>query len=224
MASSSALEPIVYLYNETRNEKYLDFACYIVNQWETSAGPKLISKALAGVNVADRFPPPEKWWSWENGQKAYEMMSCYDGLLELYMVTKQPEYLEAVLKTVDNIIQTEINIAGSGSAFECWYGTVERQTQPTYHTMETCVTTTWMKLCDKLLELTGNPKYADEIEKSFDNAFMVSMKYDASKIAKYSPLEGVRIAGEEQCNMHINCCNANGPGGFALIPKFGIKL
>lgn len=223
MASSSVLEPIVYLYSHTGNEKYLTFAKYIVGQWETEGGPKLVSKAVAEVNVADRFPPPERWWSWENGQKAYEMMSCYDGLLELYKVTKKPEYLEAVIKTVDNIMETEINIAGSGSAFECWYGTVQRQTQPTYHTMETCVTTTWMKLCDKMLEITGDSKYADEIEKSFYNALMASLKYDGSEIAKYSPLEGVRIAGEEQCNMHINCCNANGPRGFALMPAFGIK-
>jgi DUF1680 family protein len=124
---------------------------------------------------------------------------------------------------VDNIIETEINIAGSGSAFECWYGTVERQTQPTYHTMETCVTTTWMKLCDKLLEQTGHPKYADQVEKSFYNALMASMKYDGSEIAKYSPLEGSRIEGEEQCSMHINCCNANGPRGFVMMPSFAIK-
>lgn len=224
MASSSVLEPIVYLYNHTSKEKYLDFANYIVDQWETEGGPDLIGKALDGVNVADRFPPPGKWWSWENGQKAYEMMSCYDGLLELYKVTKKPEYLQAVVKTVDNIMETEINIAGSGSAFECWYGTVERQTQATYHTMETCVTTTWMKLCDKTQQITGDSKYADEVEKSFYNAMMASMKYDASEIAKYSPLEGNRIAGEDQCSMHINCCNANGPRGFAMMPFFGIKM
>ena len=41
MPSSSVLEPIVYLYNHTGNEKYLDFANYIVQQWETEDGPKL---------------------------------------------------------------------------------------------------------------------------------------------------------------------------------------
>lgn len=223
MASSSVLEPIVYLYNHTGNDKYLDFANYIVSQWETIEGPKLITKALNNVPVNERFPAPEKWWSWENGQKAYEMMSCYDGLLELYKVTKKPQYLEAVIMTAENIMTTEINIAGSGSAFECWYGTVENQTRPTYHTMETCVTITWMNLCNKLLELTNESKYADEIEKSFYNALMASMKFDATEIAKYSPLEGTRQAGEEQCGMHINCCNANGPRGFAMIPDFGIK-
>lgn len=48
---------------------------------------------------------------------------------------------------------------------------------------------------------------------------MATMKNDGSQISKYSPLEGRRQPGEEQCGMHINCCNANGPRGFALIPK-----
>lgn len=220
MASSSVLEPIVYLYKHTGEKRYLDFAKYIVDQWETKDGPKLISKALDGVPVSERFPHPEVWWSWENGQKAYEMMSCYEGLLQLYLVTENPDYLKAVIAVVNNIIETEINIAGSGSAFECWYHGIERQTQPTYHTMETCVTITWMKLCDALLQVTGDSKYADQIEKSFYNALLASMKFDAGEIAKYSPLEGMRHSGEEQCGMHINCCNANGPRGFTLMPDF----
>ena len=220
MASSSVLEPIVYLYYHTGEKRYLDFAEYIVKQWETSDGPKLISKSLADIPVADRFPHPKEWWSWENGQKAYEMMSCYEGLLQLYLVTGTIEYLQAVEKVAENIIETEINIAGSGSAFECWYHGIDNQTRPTYHTMETCVTITWMKLCNALLQVTGNPKYADEIEKTFYNALMASMKEDGSQIAKYSPLEGRRHEGEEQCGMHINCCNANGPRGFALISQF----
>ena len=167
MASSSVLEPIMYLYNHTNEQKYLDFATYIVDQWEKEDGPKLISKALDGSAVSERFPPPPKWWSWENGQKAYEMMSCYEGLLEYYKVNQNPKHLEAVVKTVENIIDTEINIAGSGSAFECWYGGYEKQTIPAYHTMETCVTMTWMKLCNNLLELTDDPKYADQIEKTY---------------------------------------------------------
>ena len=65
--------------------------------------------------------------------KAYEMMSCYEGLLELYKVTGNPLYLSVVEKTVGHIVREEINVAGSGSAFECWYGGKERQTQPTYH-------------------------------------------------------------------------------------------
>lgn len=222
MPSSSILEPMVLLYRHTGESRYLDFAKYIVAQWETADGPKLITKAHDGVNVADRFPFPKTWWSWDNGQKAYEMMSCYEGLLELYRITGEPAYLKSAEMAVQNIIDTEINVAGSGTAFECFYHGRQRQTEPTYHTMETCVTFTWIKLCNNLLRLTANPMYADQIEKTVYNALLASMKFDGSQIAKYSPLEGMRHEGEEQCGMHINCCNANGPRAFTLLPKLAL--
>lgn len=218
MPSSSILEPIVYLYRRTADKKYLDFAQYIVDRWETENGPHLVSKGLSGVPVSERFPHPSSWWSYENGQKAYEMMSCYEGLLELYRITGKTDYLDAVVKAVRNIISDEINVAGSGSAFECFYKGAKYQDEPTYHTMETCVTMTWMKLCFSLLRLTGDPAYADQIEKSAYNALLASLKDDGTQIAKYSPLGGVRHAGEEQCGMHINCCNANGPRAFMMLP------
>ena len=224
MPSSSILEPVMYLYNRTKEERFLEFANYIVTQWETPQGPQLISKAIAEIPVANRFPHPKTWFSQENGQKAYEMMSCYEGLLELYKVTGNPLYLSVVEKTVGHIVREEINVAGSGSAFECWYGGNGRQTQPTYHTMETCVTFTWMQLCNHLLQLTGNSLYADYMETAIYNALMASLKADASQIAKYSPLEGWRHEGEEQCGMHINCCNANGPRAFAMIPQFACQV
>jgi len=222
MPSSSILEPMVYLFRRTGDKRYLDFAKYIVEQWETPDGPKLISKALEGILVSERFPHPAVWWSYDNGQKAYEMMSCYEGLLELYRITVDPSYLKAVEAAVKNIIENEINIAGSGTAFECFYNGAKYQTEPTYHTMETCVTMTWMKLCFNLLRLTGNPVYADQIEKSAYNALLASLKGDGSQIAKYSPLGGIRHAGEQQCGMNINCCNANGPRAFMMLPLFAV--
>jgi DUF1680 family protein len=177
---------------------------------------------LVGIPVSERFPHPASWWSYENGQKAYEMMSCYEGLLELYRITGISTFLKTVEMAVSNIIESEINIAGSGTAFECFYKGAKYQTEPTYHTMETCVTMTWMKLCFSLLRVTGNPIYADQIEKSTYNALLASVKYDGSQIAKYSPLAGVRHAGEEQCGMRINCCNANGPRAFMMLPRFAI--
>jgi DUF1680 family protein len=222
MPSSSVLEPIVLLYNQTGEKRFLDFAKYIVKMWESPDGPQLISKSLAGIDVAERFPHPRVWNSWENGEKAYEMMSCYEGLLELYRVTSEPSYLEAVEKTVENIIATEINIAGSGASLECWYHGQKNQIYSSYCLMETCVTMTWMKLCDNLLRLTGNPIYADQIEKSTYNALLASMKSDGSTFAKYTPLEGSKNIDGGQCGMDINCCIANGPRAFVMLPDFAV--
>ena len=222
MASSSVLEPVVLLYRHTRDERYLDFAEYIVRQWASRRGPKLIEKALAGVPVAKRFPPPERWWSWENGQKAYEMMSCYEGLLELYRVTRNETYFQAALRAFENIRDTEIMITGSGASQECWYGGKPRQTDAAEHMMETCVTMTWMKFCQNLLRLTGEARFADEIERSAYNALLGAMTPDGASFAKYSPLEGVRQLGPPQCDMNLNCCTANGPRGMMLLPEVAV--
>lgn len=218
MASCSVLEPIVQLYQRTHDPRYLAFARYIVSQLEEPAdGPRLITQALAGVDVGSRFPHPKVWWSWENGQKAYEMMSCYQGLLEFYEATGDRRGLDAGIAVARNIIATEINAAGSGAAFECWYHGAARETEPAYHMMETCVTTTWLRLCETLLRLTGDPAYADQIERTLYNAYLAALSADNTTFSKYCPLEGTRGRGEDQCGLHTNCCIANGPRGFVTL-------
>lgn len=216
MAASSVLEPICQLYSRTGDQRYLDFANEIVRQWETSEGPQLISKS--GVDVSKRFPKPKNWFGAEQGQKAYEMMSCYEGLLELYRLTGKKEYREAVEKTWQNILNTEINITGSGSGVECWFGGKHLQTMHIDHYQETCVTATWIKLSQQLLRLTGEAKYADAIELTWYNALLGSMYTDGSDWAKYSPLAGQRLQGSEQCGMGLNCCVASGPRGLFTFP------
>lgn len=223
MPSCSILEPVMYLYDYTQNKKYLDFASEIVTAIEQPGNTQLVTKALEGVPVAHRFDFPKKWWSYENGHKAYEMMSCYVGLIEYGKAVGNGKYLKSAEAAARNILDTEINVAGSGAAFECWYGGKERQTVPAYHTMETCVTFTWMQLLDRLWQQTGDSMYADEFERTMYNALMASLRRDGKDISKYSPLEGRRQPGEEQCGLPINCCNANGPRGFAMIPDFALR-
>ena len=217
MPSCSVIIPVVRLYEITRDPRYLAFARYIVARGESAEGPQLIGKA--DVPVALRWPHPSKWYTKENGMKAYEMMSCYAGLLRLYQITHEEQLLNAAKTAAGHIMQEEINLAGSGSAFECWYGGSRLQTLPTAHTMETCVTVTWMQLCAELLRITKDTRYADEIERSAYNALLASMRADGRKTAKYSPLAGHRYEGELQCGLNINCCTANAARGFCLLPS-----
>jgi DUF1680 family protein len=216
MAASSVLEPVCLLYRHTNNKKYLDFAIEIVRQWETTDGPQLISKAT--VDVSKRFSKPASWYSPEQGQKAYEMMSCYEGLLELYRITGNAGYRKAVEDTWTNIRNTEINIAGSGASAEMWFGGKAIENIPIHHYQETCVTVTWIKLSEQLLRLTGEAKYADEVERAYYNALLGSTSNQGATWAKYTPLNGQRLAGSEQCGMGLNCCEASGPRALFAIP------
>jgi uncharacterized protein len=217
MAPTSILEPVMLLYKETGNGKYLDFAKFIVEDIETGDGPHLISKC--DEPVYKRYPvDPSQWWAKSNGQKAYEMMSCYVGIFELGKAINKQEYIDAAITAVRRIEEEEISICGSGSAYEHWYHGKVRQTMPACHFMETCVSFTWMQINNRLLQSTRNPHYADNIEQTFYNAVLAAMKDDASQIVKYTPLEGYRMEGEHQCGLSINCCNANGPRAYAMIP------
>ena len=224
MPPCSILEPVMMMYQTTHNERYLQFAKYIMKEIESPQGPRLIAKA--DEPVAKRFPlsSPNDWWSANNGQKAYEMMSCYIGMLELFRETGDNQLLHAARQACQHIIDEEINICGSGASYECWYGGKSQQERVALHTMETCVTFTWMQFCERLLEFTGDPLYVDQIERTLYNALMASMKGDGSQIVKYTPLEGYRHEGEHQCNLPINCCNANGPRAFAMIPRVQYRL
>lgn len=217
MAASSVLEPVCQLFRITGEQKYLSFAEEIVRQWGLDEGPGLISKSA--VDVALRFPAPRNWFSWEQGQKAYEMMSCYEGLLELYRLTGKTAYRDAVVNTWQNIYDTEINVAGSGAAREMWFGGKALQALPVFHYQETCVTVTWLKLSHQLLRLTGEAKYADAAEQTFYNALLGAVSPDGQHWAKYTPLTGQRLPGSGQCGMHLNCCEASGPRGLFNFPR-----
>ena len=223
-ASSSILEPVVWLYNRTKDKKYLDFATYLVKDMtEVEAGPRLLDLALKGISVADRNGygnPRGKGWPGSgyvmknNRWKSYEMMSCYQGLLEYYEATGRKDILDASVATCDQIIRDEINIAGGCSSSEAWFHGAQKQHLPYIHMQETCVITTWMRFVEKLLTITGDPKYADELEKTFYNIYLASLNADGSEFAAYTPINGYRYSGHHHCYMHTNCCNANGPRGF----------
>ena len=225
-ASSSILEPVMWLYRRTNEKKYLDFATFIVKGMEAPAdGPRLVDLALKGVSVADRNGYGNKaeaqggYVMQHHRSKAYEMMSCYQGLLEYYEVTGRKDLLDAAVKTGEDIVKEEINLAGGCASSELWFHGARKQHLPYVRLQETCVLTTWMRFCEKLLEITDDPRWADEIDRTFCNAYLAAMKPDGSEFAAYTPLSGNRYHGQHHCFMHINCCTANGPRGFLCFLK-----
>ena len=216
MPSLSILEPVMWLYNRTGEKRCLDFAAYIVDRMEQGAG--LLSKC--NVDVAVRFPKPKKHWHWENGAKAYEMMSCYQGLIEYARATGRRDIVDAAVAAGENIFTNEITVCGSGASYECWHYGRRKQTEDAGDRQEGCVTVTWMRLCEALWRETGDAKWADRFERAFYNAYLGCMSPDGSFFAKYTPLEGVRTRGDPQCGLKANCCTANGPRGFVEFLNF----
>ncbi len=230
MNASSLLEPIVRLYNLTKKQKYLNFAMYIVDCGVIyDEGVSIFQ--LAYEDKLDPYQYPIV--------KAYEMMSCFEGLLEYYRVTKLEKWKTAVINFARRVIATDISVIGSaGCTHELFDHTLVRQTNTEYNGVlqETCVTVTWMKFCFQLLCLTGDSKYADEMEKSIYNALLGAINYKKDKrngdlpFDSYSPLlfnTRLRGIGGKQImadGSFYGCCACIGAAGTGLIGMSALTL
>lgn len=164
--SSSILEPIVRLYTITEEKKYFDFAEYIV-----SAGGTEEQNIFELAYENEVYP-----YQFEQ-TKAYEMMSCFEGLLEFYRVTKNEKYKTAVVNFGNKILESDFTIIGcSGCRHERLDNSTKKQALTTNGVMqETCVTVTLMKFCYQLYLITGDEKYVEAFEKSLYNAYLGSV-------------------------------------------------
>ena len=166
MNSCSILEAFVKLYGVTNEKRHLDFAAYIVG-CGFSKNLNLIDECLKGQTPPYMFPDV----------KAYEMMSCFEGLNEYYKYVKDDKYLKAIENFVDRLVKTDYTIIGCcGCSGEMLDNSSVTQTNYSDDIMqETCVTVTFIKLCAKLYLTTGNAKYLDYIEQSSYNAMYGSV-------------------------------------------------
>lgn len=167
--SSSILEPMVKLYRKTGEKRYLDFASYIVEEGGAEGVP------IFDLALENRLLPYQYGVS-----KAYEMISCFEGLLEYARETGQEKYFTAVENFGRALLSSEVSIIGSlGITHELLDHTRRRQTVRSGDVMqETCVTVTWIKFCARLYELTGDTAFADAIETSFHNAYLGALNVE----------------------------------------------
>jgi DUF1680 family protein len=206
LAPTSVLEPMVLLYRFTGEQRYLDFCKYILRAWEQPNGPKVISTLLTLKRV-DKVG---------NG-KAYEMLSCLNGALEYYRTTGQPQILEACKNAWQDIVDQRLYLTGAASYDELFHGDYELPNVK--HVGETCVTVTWLQFNAQLLRLTGEARYAEQLERVVLNQLFGAQRCDGSGWGYYVEMEGKKPYSDR---LDGHCCLSSGPRGVALIPTFAV--
>ena len=237
--SSSLLEPIVRLYSLTGDKKYFDFAEYIVNEGGTDV-VNIFDLAYKNDFAPYQYPVT----------KAYEMTSCFEGLLEFYRITGIEKYKTSIVNFADKILETDFTVIGCcGCTHELFDHSTVRQANTTNGNVmqETCVTVTLMKFFYQLHVLTGDPKYVDAFETSLYNAYLGSINtekvieptlaidhpdwiLEPLPFDSYSPLtagtRGTKIGGlKVMSDMHYyGCCACIGAAGIGLVNKIGTLI
>jgi uncharacterized protein len=206
MAPTSVLEPMVLLYRLTGETRYLDLCKYILRAWEQPNGPKIISTLLTAKRV-DKVA---------NG-KAYEMLSCLNGALEYYRTTGEAQVLQACLNAWQDIVDHRLYLTGAASYWEIFHDDYDL---PNVNNVgETCVTVTWLQFNAQLLRLTGEARFADQLEHVILNQLFGAQKCDGSAWGYYVQMEGRK---PYTSNLDGQCCLSSGPRGVALIPTFAL--
>lgn len=217
--SSSILRPYVMLYKLTNDKKYLDFAEYIISEGGIKGG-NLIEIALEDKLAPFEYPEV----------KAYETTSFFEGVFEYATLMKNERLIEACIKYGNKFLETDVTIIGATGCYDELFdnSTKKQVTYTTSHMQETCVTVTLMEYLCRLLEYTGDTKYADAIEKSFYNAFLgaINREYgnnDGLHFDSYSPIlnnrRGLQVGGKQTLldGSYYGCCAAIGPAGFGAV-------
>ncbi|HQY06230.1 MAG TPA: glycoside hydrolase family 127 protein [Lacunisphaera sp.] len=204
MAASSVLEPMVWMYRLTGEVRYLEFCQMVLRRWDGPRGPRLISDLAAGRGVHQ-----------VGNAKAYEMMSCLNGALELYRVTGDGQILKAIRHAWEDILAQRLYITGTCSQHE-YFHTAHELPNSLQNIAETCVTVTWLQLNAQLLRLTGESIFADELERTGYNQLLGAQHPDGSSWGYYVELEDNRKPFSADFSGH--CCLSSGPRGITLLP------
>lgn len=203
MAATSVLEPMVYLYRATGSRPYLDFCYYITRAWEEPGGPKIISSIMATGSVYKTA-----------NAKAYEMLSNLVGLAELYRLTGDVTFFKPLPIAWEDIVARRLYISGTASSKEHFTDNHVLPADESAHVGEGCVTVTWIQFNLELLRLTGDARYADQIERSVFNQLLAAQDPTNGNICYFTPLNG-----EKEATPGINCCVSSEPRGISLIPR-----
>ncbi|MEQ1726367.1 MAG: beta-L-arabinofuranosidase domain-containing protein [Sphingopyxis sp.] len=202
MAATSVLEPIVLLYRMTADARYLAFARYVVGAWDEEGGAHIVRTLLGSGKVREVG----------NG-KAYEMLSNIVGMCELARVTGDQTLIDASKAAWSDIVATQRFITGTTSRWEYFQRDHDLRGDVMAHVGETCVTTTWIQLNLSLLQLTGEARFGDELERSWYNHLSAAQHPDGHDWCYFTALEG-----RKHYDQGITCCHSSGPRGMALAP------
>ncbi len=232
--SSSILEPVVLLYRLTKKTAYLDLARHIVSCGGTSICD-LYTLALQDDFYPYQYPVT----------KAYEMISCFEGLIELWRATGDEACKKSALQFTDKLLESDFTIIGScGCTHEFLDHSTVRQANEGIGPLmqETCVTVSVMKLLWQATRLTGDMRYIDAFERSFYNAYLGSINtnkiipdefrqehpdlaLEALPFDSYSPLtsgyRGRGVGGFQVMSdgHYYGCCACIGATGCGLFSK-----
>ena len=205
MSATIIIDPAIELYKVTGDQRYLDFTGLVVRKIEEKEGFRIVSEFLK-KNDAENI----------GEGKAYQLIWNLKAIAKLYEETNNSNYLKAIENAWQNITTYHLTEGGGpwggiGKHHECFN---RKGYWSPYGLVETCSTMAWMQLNREMLRITGEAKYAQEIERSAYNALLGAQYPNGTDWCYHSFSNGCRHAA------HFNdCCPSSGALALEELPQ-----
>ncbi|WP_430387548.1 glycoside hydrolase family 127 protein [Dyella sp. 20L07] len=205
LSATVLMDPAVELYLVTGERCYLDLARRILAQLNDHPDNALLTRALAGTDAAHIATG-----------KAYQLSWNLVGLAKLYRATGENDYRQAVDHLWHSIREHHLTLGGGP-----WGGVAHRSREvfnapgvfSPYGYVETCSTLAWIQLNRELLSITGEARYAEEIERSAYNDLLAAQAPNGEDWCYYVYPNGKRVH-----TTYWRCCKSSGSMALEELP------
>jgi DUF1680 family protein len=211
------IDPMLRLYQKTGATRYLDWSRWVVGMidrwsgWETFSKMDRVAEGTIGI---DEVQPRVH-------SNTFQMN--FLGFLRLYRITGDASLLRKMKGAWDDITRRQMYITGGVSVDEYYrHGYIRPITGDV---IETCATMTWLELTQSLLELTGEVRYAETIERLLFNQVFSSQTVGGECHRVNTPPNGTKPAGYFRGpERPHDCCTSSGPRLISLLPQTAYAL
>jgi hypothetical protein len=203
LAATAVLEPICVLYRYTGGPHYLDLARYILRAYDEPQGSRLIASLQTTGSV----------YRVADGH-AEDILDNLSGLLEMYRLTGEDPFMKAASAAWKDIVAHRLYITGTVSTGEYFREDQDLPGEEAAGVGEGCATVAWLDFNWQLFRLTGEPRYAAEIERTVFNQLLGSQDVRTGGISRYTPL-----VGHKRSATNLGCAVSSAPQAISRIPE-----
>lgn len=208
----SVLHIFALLYQETQDQKYLDFAFNIEQDLAHDDAGNYINNSLSGLDF------------YESQRPRWESLHIIMGIAEMYPCTGNVKYLNVAKQIFDSILKTDVHNTGAFSTDEQAIGHPYKNAA-----IETCCVIAYNALACQLLGYLNELYIADFLELSFFNAVKGSFSTSGRWSTYNTPMDGEKCANYQSIvfqsrpgSPDLNCCSVNAPRGIGMLHEWMI--
>lgn len=210
MSATVLMDPAAELYFVTGEKRYLELAELILRQANGNPDLALLDRTLAGADAAEIATG-----------KAYQLAWNLVGLAKLHRATRNPVYRQVLDRLWTSIRDHHLSLGGGP-----WGGVAHRSREvfnpagvfdPQAY-VETCSTLAWIQLNRELLTISGDAKFAGEIERSAYNDLLGAQAPNGEDWCYYVFPNGKRVF-----TTYWRCCKSSGAMAVEELPAIAYR-